>query len=1631
MTDNGRTSQPVSLQHLTLVKDASFQDRVSHYTYRTFYNFQLAIESGEAAKEVLHELNTDLPHRAMASPSAIDEGQWKAPDERDGTLSDLYRILSVSTSVRLSKKLLRNRHEKRQNTSAANELNVTSPSGANQFLAKQSSVNTEKPKKRGRPRKYPVNKELSREMLNTNSDDSGRLDQDNRSLQSKTKVGDTEINNPLSPVKTPLVKSRPNSVTSSNKSSNILDGANKMHRNRKRSLLSQEATHAKYSKTVHLPENNRNYELGPVLNGSSSANNEPYISDQATHSVDLRKYALIECSSNITNRHSDQLSPGVCFSKSRNKRLVEWHGADNSLIIIIRSKKLRQLDWFVRDKRILFQSQIETQEDKGYMAVENDTVGKNRIRKSSRLVSPKTPETSDKYKKLTIHDQPGGVNSTSNIVGKHDSRRNEKSFEKAVRSSRSLFSNAEEDTVSRVPNIRDVRPILLEQSNSKSSLNESVLSIEGYNVRVSGSAETHFISQNIKKQLSKVCFCPMGMQLTDIQTGTQIQPESQLQISESSLVSKSGLVSSDQLSPRGEIKEKPKKQKLHIGSGSIVHQRTQIILSILQKCEGVFPGGSEICAPFSSLWKRLHGTTTDSRTIMRAVKDAIDCGKIRRVHFSFKSRDGTINTRNVLTLVAIAPDSSSVRTLQRGMIDSFPRSYRPPQIEDDLSPKPSIPLRHVFQKDTSCPAERQYRPLYLRKLEEHRATMADKRFTRSIENRSMNRRKVQRERGRNEHISGNQMSHWQSTAGGVKRLSRLFPLVTTAFSRQTSYDNMIMGLFSVRRNERSNTARKDESQRDTKAFASDMFKMYQRMRPAMKIENATDPMIKGLSTLGLQYYIDQTTTLVEPTQFFQPSTGTFTTEFSIFRLKKSLTRQKLAESLQPIFEEIMPQSVNEMQQLHDNHHDQQVNSYNDQGYTRFNHELQEVSLWERKNEILFSSDLRLQETRFINHTAPIKNFLQQNDLDTRSPSMISPLSWLPSDTTYNELNRRAKAQLIPPKGHEYSSRLSEGRKNAIYIRNPAVDKLFGKLSAVSGCRDATYWPQTVIKQLNPSSILSGVPPRSNSDMLQELTQLPPGDNQVSSQVTHQDLYASSTFGPKILNENFRQVANNDGSDREILAHSLKKRRRNRMRKTIFRTDAAFSKRLILAVNIVRILSGGVERLINWQFVVRSSREFSQVQPLSLQKHWLFLKKKRYLNVELEEARIQEALLAAYKRGFALSIDFQNLHNCDWRSTVDKVHELLVHEQELAQENTHNEATGIHFTSTSTDQAHESQSMRNELNSQNTLQMRRDHLLTILPSWEILVSKNLDLYNTNISSTTSEQSKARSWVRANILTISENYIPAIALRKLQQLGEDVVGSALNYFEERNHVREVSVRTNNLRNLEMSETFHSNFKNPISVSVLQDAMAYKASIDEWITSNHSELSSNGEPATGLRIDPASPSGAFLAVTNLAAADRIVVVPRSLPLGIGFDSPSPTTLEYDLEIRPSSRYIQGNPLRRKIFNWPPVPSVFTDGDAEGKIPLWIDIHGNIIQQWWDRIRACILGLIATRTGISIDGLTWAMNESVERWEADAVVQWLMNVEAVKWLDMASDGRGSIQTKPRYGRGLKTMEWWWMAVA
>ncbi|KAF2190178.1 hypothetical protein K469DRAFT_747402 [Zopfia rhizophila CBS 207.26] len=136
------------------------------------------------------------------------------------------------------------------------------------------------------------------------------------------------------------------------------------------------------------------------------------------------------------------------------------------------------------------------------------------------------------------------------------------------------------------------------------------------------------------------------------------------------------------------------KRGVVLGRGSLHHLRNQILMEIVERCNGLFPGNGEIYPPFFKLWKERVGKTVslpDKGTVSKAIKDLCDGQprRLKRMSYRFCTSYGASIDKQILALPHIAPTSPEVRELQKNMSDRHPKRFFPTEICELVGEEPT------------------------------------------------------------------------------------------------------------------------------------------------------------------------------------------------------------------------------------------------------------------------------------------------------------------------------------------------------------------------------------------------------------------------------------------------------------------------------------------------------------------------------------------------------------------------------------------------------------------------------------------------------------------------------------------------------------------------------------------------------------------------------------------------------------------------------------------------------------------------------------------------------------------------------------------------------------------------------
>ncbi len=457
--------------------------------------------------------------------------------------------------------------------------------------------------------------------------------------------------------------------------------------------------------------------------------------------------------------------------------------------------------------------------------------------------------------------------------------------------------------------------------------------------------------------------------------------------------------------------------------------------------------------------------------------------------------------------------------------------------------------------------------------------------------------------------------------------------------------------------------------------------------------------------------------------------------------------------------------------------------------------------------------------------------------------------------------------------------------------------------------------------------------------------------------------------------------------------------RRRTRDGAISTNTEF--RLMVAVVVIRTLTGGLDKQIDWVLV---SKLFPDFPMNAVSKRWPNLYTKHRQMVERLGTDFQEFFLEAYERGEVSPIDYDHLVDYDWNSLLDLVIERI----------------DINPNKSTTHRLPASRSSLNQMftmnNAENSKAWRDDYFGLLPAVYKRMEYAASEQYTMPISEEPppnldiDELTVAKSWARANTLTPAGSYDKDFAARKLASIGNGAVAAATSsLFESKVLMQRNKGRPTPNRGVEITDTFASALRKHLDETHLTQAVAFKTFLDAKFRAGEIPV-----------VEWAAKDGEILAITNLQAHGRIKLEPKGVPMnrfgltGGGYQTKrmDKANLRFDLQILPTPSYIYDADL--PIFS-SLSPEFSPPRGIAGAIPVWYDIGENLIPNMWKKVLCVVLATIAMRPGALPKELVRIFAPALEEWEMRVLIEWGLRVGALTVLREGCDG-------------WNVAEWWWV---
>lgn len=447
------------------------------------------------------------------------------------------------------------------------------------------------------------------------------------------------------------------------------------------------------------------------------------------------------------------------------------------------------------------------------------------------------------------------------------------------------------------------------------------------------------------------------------------------------------------------------------------------------------------------------------------------------------------------------------------------------------------------------------------------------------------------------------------------------------------------------------------------------------------------------------------------------------------------------------------------------------------------------------------------------------------------------------------------------------------------------------------------------------------------------------------------------------------------------------------------------RRFIIAVIVIRALTGGIECLTDWVLV---SLLFPRFSLNFIRGHWKQLVIRHKKAIDRLETDFQNVFVPAYESGEIPRIDYDHLQDYDWERLVDWT-----------------------MNTVDTSFTHRPVSMPNsrlELKNRYTLEIL-DHKESWRDKWletNAAIYKRLDDACFHALATSIRKSRANPMVadrESSNLTQAKSWIRAVALSSpndlennadfmeaTEKFGKKIADDALAELLGSKVIMHRSKKRVNLstRDYEATELFSKSLRREVKPKCFRDASVFKRYMDSTFRSG----------TACIRVDYMAWEGDVMVISNLQAHGRIkleaIGVPRE-KFGLtegGYETKKipRERLRFDMDVYPTSTYMYDDEN-------PVLLAALAMGAPRGHqqaLPVWFTISETLNRTLWKEVYSAVGQVMALHAGIDIPELVRMFSPTLEEWEIRLLLEWGQEVGLFRRLDAEIDGWTAD-------------EWWW----
>ncbi|KAL8773356.1 MAG: hypothetical protein Q9209_001750 [Squamulea sp. 1 TL-2023] len=1026
-------------------------------------------------------------------------------------------------------------------------------------------------------------------------------------------------------------------------------------------------------------------------------------------------------------------------------------------------------------------------------------------------------------------------------------------------------------------------------------------------------------------------------------------------------------------------------RKVTLQGGTIAAQRRKIVMDIVEKCGGIYPGVPELCSPFKEEWHQAgYSGRPETSTLKAAVKALCDSGSLRQLTFSFKDAQGIVHTKTMITKTAISPTDPKVINMRTTIISMYPSQYIPKEtglsdeardtfwttkghakmrtIKDlevdhgrvQLETVPAYIGKHELKVKSreNRKAEQERQAEILRKL------MAAGRLPHNA-SRSTLRTMLKRPQRKVDRLESLNQKHVRKSFG---------PSSFAPTDEQTEADLHPTHISSIRGIVPSNQSqahfrehfreatkkRLAELQQGGEHYANTQID-FSRMLTIDNFEaglaaQMQDEKLRQLQLDSVPASVKGPLPTRRPTgRRHQRSGPNQTSEVMTFQLSRNtLIPCRTSHDSDWHSPEARQQMYTIMEPEHCFHPATGTFAVN-------------FSRWRTVNQICHRYHWQGQRTKeFADHVDDLMIY----ELTANGPEHAQYSNWPFVNYTFPHHHRTTSDQ-GPSSQVSWYSKIGGSRGY----------KRIGT-GTLSNCTSNGPWALPSLE----CSMVPGKRKRKLSEVMEPFKTRP---------------LTTVTKSAKLA----RSRVAIDASGR---LETFKESERNMIRRRERAMTGDFMRRILTAVIVIRTLTGGVERHIDWILVAKVFEpEYDQAY---IQKKWPRVLQSHKVQAQQLQANFQAQFLQAYKDGRIPALDYDHLQAYDWAWLVDWT---------------------IDHVETPTSGVLDLPSQRSRLDNMFRTSIGEDSNLhayyeldsisstskraTVLhkKAWVQPLTDNTE----EVASTQHDPLEiVKNWIRANVATTDKTHKSQLALEKLAQFGEPMIDKAVeemlcdHVIMKQNKGRQMPGRR-----FDLSDQYLRPLKKKIEASKFLQTPDIKQRIDQ-------ALAEKGE----LIVSELAEDAFMIAMQNMQAHRRISLIAKNPPMekfgltdngSYKIRSMDKRKLHFDVAIRATDSYVEGNPL----LPLPDPPASHRMGkDATTKFPLWYGINGEVIPVMWQLALAATMSVLVTRPGITAKILEPAVRPSLALWEVQMILDWMVEARAARKED-------EMYTPE---------EWWWLCL-